>query len=184
MTKFILNGGFNRESLDKNNDEFYREILNSAKDNSRVLLVFFAKETDRLDEASKRVIGEFSKNAAGKNLTFEIATEQDFINQIENADVIYFAGGKTLLLLEVLKKFPNLKDFLKGKIIAGESAGANAWSHYCYSPNADKVVRGLGILPIKVIPHYQEIYKGKLDNVDADLKLVLLEEYQTATFEV
>ncbi len=38
-------------------------------------------------------------------------------------------------------------------------------------------MEGLGILPIKIIPHYKEEYKGMLDNVGQDLKEVLLPEY-------
>ncbi len=183
-TRFILNGGFNKDNLTKQNVEFYRQILEHTPNNSKVLLVFFAKEPERIEEASKRVIGEFPKDSADKNLTFEIANEDDFVTQVEGADVIYFAGGKTIKLLDALKNFSNLEILLKGKVVAGESAGANVWSHYCYSPNADSVVKGLGILPIKVIPHYQDQYKGKLDDVGPGLDLVLLPEYETISFEV
>lgn len=52
-----------------------------------------------------------------------------------------------------------------------------------YSPSADKVDEGLGFLPLKIIPHYSENYKGKLDNVGQGLESLLLPEYEFKVFE-
>lgn len=183
-TKFILHGGFTKGKTEENNGEFYAEILKDAPEESKILLVCFAKDDERVPIATERVKIEFNKSKWQNELTFEIASEGLFIEQIKSADVIYFHGGTTLKLLEALKKFPNLKDSLNGKIVAGESAGANVFGKFFYSPSADKVDEGLGFLPLKIIPHYSETYKGKLDSVGKDLELLSLPEYEYKVFEI
>lgn len=181
-TKFILNGGFKPGQANEENVDFYKEILKDAPEGARVLLVPFAKDADRIESAVQKVIAELNENKWQKNITIEVANEEDFIEQLNAADVAYFHGGVSLQLLEALRKYPNLKESLNGKIIAGESAGANVWSAFFYSPRADLVSEGLGILPIKIIPHYKEELKGKLDNVGSDEELVLLPEYTYKVF--
>lgn len=181
-TKFILHGGFNPGQTNENPSDFYKEILKDAPEDAAVLLVPFAKDIDRITSATQKVSSEFNNNKWQKNIKIEVADEGDFIHQLESADVIYFHGGASLKLLEALKRYPSLKESLEGKIIAGESAGANVWSQFFYSPKADAVSEGLGILPMKIIPHYKKEYEGKLDNVGPDLQLLLLPEYEYKVF--
>ncbi len=117
-TKFILYGGFNPNNQTDNNDSFYREILNDSKKEPSILIVPFAKSADRIPATSEIVIKEFNKNNLEKNLHFQIADEGSFTKQVKASDIIYFQGGSTLKLIEVLKKFPNLSEVLKGKIVA------------------------------------------------------------------
>lgn len=181
-TKFILHGGFHKGQEVEDNSKFYAEILKDAPQSAKVLIVPFAKDSERIIPTTQRVIGEFNQVKQDKNLSFEVANEQSFTREIEQADIVYFQGGKTLKLLEALKKFPNLKDSLGGKIVAGESAGANVFGEFFYSPSADKVDEGLGFLPVKIIPHYSDEFKGKLDNVGDNLDLLLLKEYEFKIF--
>ncbi len=111
------------------------------------------------------------------------ADPDKFEDQVKHADAIYFHGGTTSKLLEALKRFPNLASLLAGKTIAGESAGANVMGRYSYSKSADGVLEGLGLLPIKVIPHYSNDYAVKLDGVGEDLELVALKEYEFKVYE-
>lgn len=182
-TKFILHGGFTKGKTEENNGEFYTEILKDAPEKAKILLVCFAKDDEHVPIATERVKIEFSKSKWQKKITFDVASEELFIEQVKSADVVYFHGGTTLKLLESLKKFPYLKDSLSGKIVAGESAGANVFGKFFYNPSADKVHEGLGFLPLKIIPHYSEKYKGKLDNVRQELQLLLLPEYEYKVFE-
>ncbi len=181
-TKFILHGGFSKGKTDEDNSKFYTEILKDAPEKAKVLLVCFAKDDDRISDATTRVMAEFNKNKWQKEITFEIANNESFLGQIKLADVIYFHGGRTLKLLEALKEFPNFQSSFDGKTIAGESAGANVWARYFYSPNADSVGEGLGFLPLKIIPHYTDQYKGKLDGVGKDLEELDLPEYEYQIF--
>lgn len=177
-TKFILHGGFAKGETDEDNSKFYTEILKDAPENAKVLLVCFAKDDDRISDATTRVTAEFNKNKWQKEITFEIANNESFLEQIKSSDVIYFHGGRTLKLFDALKKFPDFRNLFDGKIVAGESAGANVWGRYFYSRNSDSVGKGLGFLPIKIIPHYLEENKDKLKNIKPELETLCLPEYQ------
>ena len=181
-TKFILHGGFNPGQTEEDNSKFYSEILKDDPEGAKILLVCFAKDTERVSVATTKVMAEFNKNKWQKEITFEIASEESFVEQVKSADVIYLHGGRTLKLLDVLKRFPNLKELFSGKTIAGESAGANVLGKFCYSPSAGEVIECLGILPIKIIPHYSEEYRGKLDEVGQELEMLFLPEYQFKVF--
>jgi len=181
-TKFILHGGFAKGKTDEDNSKFYAEILKDAPEKAKIFLVCFAKDDDRIPDAITRVMAELNKNKWQKEITFEIANKESFLEQIKSSDVIYFHGGKTLKLLEALKEFPDFRNLFDGKIVAGESAGANVWGRYFYSPSADSIGEGLGYLPIKIIPHYIEQYEGKLDGVGKDLAELDLSEYEYKVF--
>lgn len=177
-TKFMLHGGFTPGNLEENNSDFYKEILKDTPENTKILIVPFAKDIERIPITTERVKGEFNENKQQEKLEFEVANEESFIEQVKSADIIYFQGGTSLKLLEALKKFPTLKDLLKGKIVAGESAGANVFGKFFFSPSANGVFEGLGILPIKIIPHYKEDYKNVFKDVGQDLENLFLKEYE------
>lgn len=181
-TTFILHGGFNAEKTSEDNSDFYSAILAMTTNSSHLLLVPFAKDEDRKFSAIKKVIAEFDKVKGNKKILVEVADEERFIGQIGNADILYFCGGVSQRLLDALKKYPTLKSYLSGKIIVGESAGANVWASYFYSPHADKVFEGLGFLPFKITPHYKDEYRDKLGMVGADLQEINLREYEFKVF--
>ncbi len=181
-TKFILHGGFNAEKSDEDNSNFYTEILKDTPEVIHLLLVPFAKDSDRVAPAVHKVSAEFVKNNKwNKHIEIKVATEEGFLKQLEWANVMYFHGGVSLKLLDTLRQFPNIETYLPDKTVAGESAGANVWARYFYSPKADSVSEGLGILPIKIIPHFKEEYRGKLNNVGVEIEELQLPEY---TFRV
>ncbi len=153
-TKYILHGGMAHHT-NLENDAFFQEILKDTPTNPKILLVYFAKELDRIPINKAEDIAQFQKNKGNKHLSFKVAEEQSFPKQVQRSDIVYLHGGATLKLLETLKKFPNLKELFQGKTIAGESAGAYALSLYCYSQSANGVIQGLGIIPIKIICHYE-----------------------------
>ncbi len=55
-------------------------------------------------------------------ISFEVANEENLVEQIKSADAVYFSGGSSKKLLGVLSKFPNLGELLSDKTVAGESA--------------------------------------------------------------
>lgn len=182
-TKFILHGGFTPGNQQENNSDFYKEILKDAPEKVKVLIVPFAKDPERIPITTERVKGEFNAIKNGKEIDFEVANEESFLEQIKSTDIIYFQGGTTLKLLGVLKKFPEMKDLLAGKTIAGESAGANVFGRFFYSPSANVVSEGLGILPLKIIPHYKEEYKDIFKDINQDLESLILKEYEYKVIE-
>ncbi len=176
--KFILHGGFTPGNQKENNSDFYKEILKDAPEKAEVLIVPFAKDVERIPVTTERVKGEFNQNKHQEKLNFDVANEKSFIEQIKSANIIYFQGGTSLKLLEALRKFPNLKDCLDGKTVAGESAGANVLAKFFYSPSAQIVSGGLGILPIKIIPHYKDEFKDVFKDVGKNLESLFLKEYE------
>ena len=182
QTKFILYGGFDPQEASPDNLEFSKEVLREAPENANVLIVPFAKETDRILPTRERVSAELNAAKWQRHIRIEGATEKDFMQQINAADVIYFQGGSSSKLLNVLKKYPDLEQSLKGKIIGGDSGGGNVLCKFFYSSKTDTINEGLGILPLKMIPHFKEEYRNKLDSVSPELESVLLSEYTYKVF--
>ncbi len=165
-TKFILHGGFPPKQKQED-DPFFLEILKDTPENTKILLCYFAKEKDRIPDNSREDIAQFEKNKeVFKSLSFEIADEEKFPEQIKNADVIYLHGGKTTKLLAALQKFPDLKELFLEKTVAADSAGVNSISSFCYSQSADTILEGVGIIPFKTICHYSEEFRGKADELN------------------
>ena len=178
MTKFVLYGGFNPESTDFEAPDFVKEIMKDTSESARVLIVLFAKEPDRIPIAAERITKSFETNKWQQNIVVEVADRENFIEQIRNADVVYFAGGNSAKLLEALKQYESLEETLQGKTVAGESAGANVLCKFFYSPRSDTITEGLGIIPIKIIPHFKKEYSEKLAGVGEGMETLMLEELQ------
>ncbi len=181
-TTYILQGGFPPNGPPES-DAFFAEILRTAPQETKALLVMFAKEDDRVEKNVREDTEQFTKNSGGRTLSFELATEDAFIEQIKTADVIYFHGGHTGKLLETLKRLPDFREAIQGKIVAGDSAGANVLCAAFFSARIGAGV-GLGIVPIKVLCHYVEENKDVLNHLFPDLETVALEELQFRVFEI
>lgn len=180
QTKYILHGGFPPDQKQVN-DNFFKEILVDTGRQVNILIVYFA--TDNGDKYYPQDIKQFEKNNDGKKLHFDKADDKLFIKQLKNADVIYFHGGSSLQLLAKLKEFPRFSEKMTGKVVAGDSAGANMLSTVFYSKK-NGVCQGLGILPIKLIPHYIEEFKDKLSSVNPTLQTIRLPEYSFTVLKI
>jgi peptidase E len=183
MTKYILHGGTGKGTRG-GKDDLYREMLKDAPHEVRVLLVYFAKELDRIAINQEEDTEGFTKEKGDKVLTFEVANEEHFVEQAKQADVIYLHGGSTPKLLSALKKFPGLKELFEGKTIAGDSAGANVLASFSFSVSGDGVLVGLGIVPIRLLCHYFQERAHSLDDVAPELELVRLREYEQQVFNM
>lgn len=177
MTKYILHGGGEMKP-NKKHDNLFQEIIKDLPDQAKVLLVYFAIPDE--DVISKHSVYEdyFKRNGAGKKIELKIASYDDFVDEIEWADAIYFRGGDTFRLLGVVSQFPNIKkDLAKKKIVAGSSAGVYFLSNYSYSRSRKIIYKGLGILPIKTNCHYTQDKKDVIKTLEKyPGKLVLLKE--------
>lgn len=155
MTKFILHGGRAKETS-KDNDAFLAEITAGTFGKTRVLLNYFARENQEkiLDWFKKdclRIVG----NSKNKNLVFEIALPEKIASQLGEADIMYVAGGNTFRLVKIMKKIKGFKSLIKGKVIAGTSAGAYFACKYFYENDDQKIGKGLGILNLKITGHFK-----------------------------
>lgn len=187
MTKFILHGGYS-DRENQNNDLFYEEMLKDKQDNTTILIVYFAKDKEEWKQKFDLHKQAFLKAAGDRKIIFEIAIEDAFLDQIRRAEVIYIHGGNTKRLLETLEKFPDFSKELNGKVVAGESAGAYVLSTYYYSASVGGIQKGLGILPVKVICHYQSDRHPTNDDpielmkeYPGDLELIVLKDYEWKT---
>ncbi|MDP3093492.1 MAG: Type 1 glutamine amidotransferase-like domain-containing protein [bacterium] len=90
-----------------------------------------------------------------------MASENDFAEQVRNADIIFLAGGKTFRLVKKLSKFPDLERSFKNKIVVASSSGVYVLSKYFCTNFPPKLGKGLGILNIKTFCHYDQKTYGK-----------------------
>ena len=141
-------------------------------------MVYFAKNIEDYERMTNEDKYQFNSNKGGKMLTFEVAEENKFAEQVKNTDIVYFHGGKTLKLLEVLKNYKNLRNLFDGKIIAGESAGTYVLSSCFYSKSEGGVFKGLGFVPVKTICHYIGENAEKLKECLSDIDELLLPDYK------
>lgn len=184
-TTHILHGG-SAQHINSENDLFFREILKTTSNNPQILLVHFGSSPERLDLNKERDTNQFLRNKGDKELIFTEAEEGTFIEQISQSDVIYLGGGTTGQLLSALRAYPDLADSLKGKIVAGESAGANVQATYCYSKSGGGIIKGLGMLPIFMYPHYEKGGEKEIDltQIPNSLEKLFLGNYQFKVFEI
>lgn len=188
MTKFILHGGFTGKNNELNNT-FYEEFARDIPDGSTILLVYFASRSDDTSEKFKGQGVRIIEHAHGKNFNFAMATKEDFLDQITSSSAIYLGGGSTNKLLDILRTYPDLKPLVQGKTIAGSSAGAYALAHFGASHSEDVVREGLGLVPLRVVCHYEspdlppnEKSVSALRAMAQDLELILLKDCEWRVF--
>lgn len=182
-TKVIVSGGYADEPNDLNS-QFFKEILKDTSNNITVLLVLFSRPEDVWGIKSKGVIAQFDKVKAGKKVNYVIANHEELEEQISRSDVIYIRGGTTSLLLDEIARHPKFTDLIKGKVVAGESAGTYLLSDYFYSKSEGGVFRGLAILPVKTICHFEGKNEEQLDKCPANLEKLLLKSYEHKVYFV
>ena len=191
MTKFILHGGYT-STKNELNRTFYEEIARDVPEGGAILLCYFATQDEdnstRFKEDSERIL----KQSHGKNFTFLFAHEEDFIEQLKKSNALYMRGGSTPALIRALEKYSDLRKCLDGKTVAGSSAGAYAIGRF--SPFHDdepggEVREGLGLLPLRVVTHYESPdlppnpkALASLKSMVQDLELVLLKDCEWKVF--
>lgn len=190
MNKYIFHGGgCTQES--ESNETFFTEIVKNIPENGNLLLVYFAA---RNSDYTERIQFDSEKFRAVVNteFTIEIATKEKFISQINNADSVYFRGGSTEKLIDTLREYPEFESALtsKTRTVAGSSAGAYALSTYFSSHYEDKISKGLGIVPVRVVTHYKsdkmpprEAAIEALKGTNTELPIIILKEAEWSIFQ-
>lgn len=188
MTRFFLGGGRKRdEPIPDSFFDMLCEAVRGIPQPIHVLLVMFARSEDRWKDMVADDTKNFAKIRPSTECHLEAAhADPDvFQEQIKTADVLYVHGGDTQLLLEMIKTIPRFAELLDGKVYIGASAGANLVSKYFYSPRRNVVGEGLGIVPIKCLPHWdesQQPYLEELKKYGKDLPIVTLREWEYKIF--
>ena len=177
MTKYILHGGKTSVS-NLHNKKFYQKMFKAAK-GKPILACYYSrpyKEWEYLLESDT----ERMKRSVG-NETFEIIyaskNAKEFLEQIRQANAVYFRGGDTLRLMEKLKLVRlRLKKVFSGKTILGSSAGALFLAKYYYSHDQSTIQKGFDILPVKIMTHY--LSSGRYSATSGKEKLQMLKDHK------
>lgn len=173
MTKYILLGGYPHKALDGGR-AFYEELVEGFTEPVKILICAFARPQNVWQKTLDEDQVTFEQKLPNKRFVLKLASQNEFLEQVAWADAIYFRGGITEDLLEELIKQPGWTSIVRGKTIAGTSAGANVLGEYYAALDSPEVKKGLGILPIKVIVHYRSDYNAP--NIDWDKSYQLLED--------
>ena len=176
MTKtiFILAGGNDRTSQGFGK-RLSQEIAKYV-DRPRILSCFFSPPQKDWGERAR----DWKLWLADHFLqpfTYEYARYDALLDQIDDADVIFFHGGDTQLLLKTLPATRELKNHLAGKIVIGSSAGANMLSTCFWSSTRGVFDTGRGILHMNIMVHY-----GAPD-VDGNIRIKEDWTQEEATFQ-
>ncbi len=190
-TKFILHGGYTGTDNEQNRT-FYEEIVRDLPDQATILLCHFASTDEDSAGKFEENIKKHKEQAQGKQLHFLLANENDFIEQLKKSDALYLRGGSTPRLLTALNKYNNLRENLKGKTIAGSSAGAyviGKYSPFHDDESGGKVREGLGLLPLRIVCHFESKdlppnpqALSLLENTNLELELVTLRDFEWKVF--
>lgn len=154
MTKYVVqSGGIKNQPARKK--KYHRELVKGLGSTPKFLMCNFAQGREywevKFQGYSDSVIEDMPE---GVKPTFELAMPVLFEEQCKRADVIYFHGGDDHLLQYWVRQF-DVPRIFEGKVVSGNSAGADMLATHHWTCDWRQCADGLGILPIKFIPHYQ-----------------------------
>ena len=154
MTKYILNsGGIRHQPVLKK--QFHQEVVKGLGNNPKFVFCIFAQPREdwelKFPGYANSIIEDMPDGVVP---SFELAMPASFAEQCQEADVIYFNGGDDHLLQYWMKQF-NLPELFKDKVVATNSASSDMLATHYWTCDWRQCADGLGILPIKFIPHYQ-----------------------------
>ena len=176
-TKYILVGGYIHKAKDQGKS-FCEELIKGFDETPiKILDCMFARKKESWNESFEkdRIFFERFIN----NFELELADPERFTEQVKNSNIIYLRGGYTTPLIELLSKDKSWIKELDGKVLAGTSAGGDAIAkYYCVLKN-NRIGDGLGLLPIKFIPHWKSDYSDdEVRDIDWDSELEKLKKYE------
>jgi len=141
-------------------DEYIRSL--SEKANPTILFISTANGDDPIK--AREFFNKYeSSGCIVIQLTFFIPpfTHAAHISSlIDQADIIYVAGGNTRAMLAIWREFGVTdclrKAWVNGKILCGVSAGAICWFDYGHSDSGGEyaLINGLGLLSGALCPHF------------------------------
>lgn len=198
MTKYVLNSGGMANNV-PGAKRYIAELVKGLGHRPRVLFCFFAEKREHWEEKFPKYQKGFSEWAPEQvKPTYELAFPDTFEEQIENNDILYIHGGDDHLLLHWLRQF-SLPKIWEGKVVGTNSASTDALSEYFWPCDWRECKQGLGILPIKAIPHFNSDFgkddpRGPIDwdkakrelaqHGDKSLPIYALEEGEFEVFEL
>ena len=142
-----------------------RTLLARAGRGPRVVILPTAAARENPDLAAQNGVRYFERLGARAEAAWVVdpasAREPKWASLVKDADLIYFAGGDPLYLLQTLLHSPlwaaSVEAWQGGRMLAGSSAGCMIFGGKMWSPG-EGWTEGLGLLPdIAVIPHHARL---------------------------
>lgn len=198
MSATILLHGGRLRTVDSRNDEYFKRITRDVHDGDQILFVGFAQQEGAPDgkyyekeESSRQKYYERDRAyilaQTNKDVRVVNATIEDFERQLSQSRAVHITGGNTSLLVDTIKRYPNFISLIDGKCVGGSSAGAMLFSSLYWNGERNKIMHGLGILPLAVLCHYgseefnsSEHQLDVLKKASGDLEVVALKECEWA----
>ena len=170
---YLICGGLN---INNSNDSIEKEIL---KYSDKILYCALA---------SNNYANSYNlfKKKINKDIPILTITDLngDYLSKIKAAEVLYFAGGNSNLLVKLVKEYNILAYLDNIKLIVGISAGAIMLASFGFGDKDVfiddgiyynfKMVDGIGKLNIVVCPHYQKL---GIDIFNQEVKKYALDAY-------
>lgn len=191
MIKFFLHGWVTSPKTEKNK-KFFQETVNQVNGN-KILIVPFSQKNREYENQYEVDKSKFEYHNPDKELEFTMASTDTYtiIEQIKEADLLYFSWGLQEHHLEVLRPIKNLEELIEWKIVAGNSAWSVIWCQSFFSGDYNRLEDGLWILPIKLMVHWQgkkydnynEERLKKLKNYGEDLPVYCVKEQEYIVLE-
>lgn len=162
MTKFILIGGHIYKASD-GGKAFCDEVVKGIEHRPvKILDCLFARDPGDWEKRFEEDKEFFAQHI--DHFLFELAIPEHFLDQVRDADVIFFQGGYPANLLALLRVSGDWTMELDGKVVIGSSGGADALCKYYGVGKTGRIGEGLGLLPIKFIPHWKsDSYSAGID---------------------
>jgi len=157
MIKYIINSGGTSWQPDKFKI-FTEELLKDLPNNPKILLCFFAQKREDWEKKFKiKSEGLKTIMPTDTNIKFDLAIPSKFTEQTKNSDAIIIYGGDDHLVQYWLKQF-DIPKICSNKTVSLSSASSNALSVHFWTCDWRQNMDGMGILPIKFLPHYKSSY--------------------------
>jgi hypothetical protein len=154
MTKYVLNSGGIKNNLELKK-QFHSELIKGLGNTPKFVLCNFAQGREYWESKFHAYADSIAQDLPeGMEPSFALAMPATFKDQCKEADVIYFHGGDDHLLEYWMGQF-DLADLFSGKVVATNSASSDLLVKSYWTCDWRDCADGLGILPIKFIPHYQ-----------------------------
>lgn len=154
MTKYVLNSGGIKHQPELKK-RFHQELVKGLSNNPNFLLCNFAQGREywepKFQGYSDTIAEDMPQDVKP---SFELAMPATLKEQCKRADVIYFHGGDDHLLQYWMKQY-DLGRIFKDKVVGTNSASSDMLATHHWTCDWRSCADGLGILPIKFIPHYQ-----------------------------
>lgn len=157
MTKYVVQSGGigNQPELKK---KFHQELIKGLGATPNFLLSNFAQGREYWESKFQGYSDSIKEDMPeAVNPTFTLAMPNDFIEQCKQSDIIYFHGGDDNLLQYWMRQF-DIPSLFSNKVVATNSASSNMLATHYWTCDWRQCGDGLGILPIKFIPHYRSSF--------------------------